>query len=270
MIGSLLSCIILTFGVINFRLEPVNNVHRLSNQDMNYASEEQIKCDLRYLYDTLLHPQTMVEFRSQATSDKMIDAATKILDCKHFIKDYSSSPVNPFAVYLWCHVELSDEANECPSPPPELLVFPLKATVSDLKTEVAKAFQEVYAMFKSFEVEELLGYSSMDDSITLKFLIGTNGVMRVKGDAHLKKDSSNTAWREGWRTGKSIASVAQRMMMVRGCWPVICVVCGTTLDVRGLKMPMHYLPSSIVSDALNCTARNQSNLLMSVVLVKCP
>lgn len=131
MIGSLLSCIILTFGVINFRLEPVNNVHRLSNQDMNYASEEQIKCDLRYLYDTLLHPQTMVEFRSQATSDKMIDAATKILDCKHFIKDYSSSPVNPFAVYLWCHVELSDEANECPSPPPELLVFPLKATVSD-------------------------------------------------------------------------------------------------------------------------------------------
>lgn len=74
-----------------------------------------------------------------------------------------------------------------------------------------------------------------------------------KGDAHLKKDSSNTAWREGWRTGKSIASVAQRMMMVRGCWPVICVVCGTTLDVRGLKMPMHYLPSSIVSDALNFT-----------------
>ncbi|CAH8297263.1 unnamed protein product [Eruca vesicaria subsp. sativa] len=171
-----------------YRLEPVNNVHRLSNQDINYASEEQIKCDLRYLHDTLLQPQTKAEFRSQATSDKLIDAATKILDCKHFIKDYSSSPVNPFAIYLWCHVELSDESNECPCPPPELLVFPLNATVSDLKKEAAKAFQEVYAMFKRFEVEELLGYGSMDDSVTLKFLIGTNGVIRVKGRCSSKHE----------------------------------------------------------------------------------
>lgn len=55
-----------------------------------------------------------------------------------------------------------------------------------------------------------------------------------KGDAHLNKDS-NTAWREGWRTGKLIASVAQRMMMVRGCWPVICVVCGTHTRCAGIE-----------------------------------
>ncbi|KAF8116363.1 hypothetical protein N665_0019s0042 [Sinapis alba] len=156
-------------------LEHVNNVHRLSNQDINYASDEQIKCDLRYLYDSLLYPQTMAEYMSQATSGKMIDAATKILDCKHFIKYYLSRPVNPFAIYFWCHVELSDDSNECPSPPPELLFFPLNTNVSDLITEAAKAFQEVYAMFKRFEVEELLGYDSMYDSIVLKLLVGTNG-----------------------------------------------------------------------------------------------
>jgi len=33
---------------------------------------------------------------------------------------------------------------------------------------------------------------------------------------------------------------------------------------------MPYLPSSFVSDALSCTARNQSNLKKSVDLVKCP
>ncbi|XP_010499890.1 PREDICTED: PHD finger protein At1g33420-like [Camelina sativa] len=164
-----------------YRLEPVSNVHRLSKQEVNNVSAEHVKQDLRYLYETLLHPQTMAEFRSRATRDKMIDAATKILDCKHFIKDHLSSTVNPFAINLWCCVELSDESKECPAPPPELLVLPLNATVSDLKTEAAKAFQEVYAMFKRFEVEELLGYGSLDDSITLKFLVGTNGIVRVKG-----------------------------------------------------------------------------------------
>uniref|UniRef100_A0A1J3DQ95 PHD finger protein n=1 Tax=Noccaea caerulescens TaxID=107243 RepID=A0A1J3DQ95_NOCCA len=165
-----------------YRLGPVNNMHQLSsNQDINFASKEQIKSDLRYLYDTLLHPQTMAEFKSHAIRDKLIDAATKILDCKHFIKDYLSSTVNPFAINLWCQAELSDESKECPSPPPELLVLSLNATVSDLKMEAAKAFQEVYAMFKRFEVEELLGYGSIDDSITLKLLVGTNGVIRVKG-----------------------------------------------------------------------------------------
>ncbi|CAH8254234.1 unnamed protein product [Arabidopsis lyrata] len=164
-----------------YRLESVDNVHRLSNQDVNNASVEHVKRDLIYLYETLLHPQTMAEFRYRATRDKMIDAATKILDCKHFIKDYLSRTANPFAISLWCHVELSDESKECPAPPPELLVLPLNATVSDLKIEAAKAFQEVYAMFKRFEVEELLGYGSIDDFITLKFLVGTNGVIRIKG-----------------------------------------------------------------------------------------
>ncbi|CAH2035201.1 unnamed protein product [Thlaspi arvense] len=125
-----------------YRLEPVNNVHRLSNQDINYAPEEQIKCDLRYLYDTLLNPQTMAEFRSHATRDKMIDAATKILDCKHFIKDYLFGKLNPFGINLWCHVELSDESKDCPSPPPELLVLPLSATVSDLKSKLQRLFRK--------------------------------------------------------------------------------------------------------------------------------
>lgn len=174
-------CIIILTLYMNFRLEPVNNVHRLSKQDVNYASVEHVKRDLRYLYETLLHPQTMAKFRSLPTRDKMIDAATKILDCKHFIKDYLSSTVNPFAISLWCCVELSDESKECPAPPPELLVLPLNATVSDLKIEAAKAFQEVYAMFKRFEVEGLLGYGSIDDSITMKFLVGTNGIIRIKG-----------------------------------------------------------------------------------------
>ncbi|XP_010538899.1 PREDICTED: PHD finger protein At1g33420-like [Tarenaya hassleriana] len=196
---------------LEFRLVLVNSINP-TDPRVDYPSEEHVKRDLRYVYDTLLHPQTMSKFRSQETREKMMDASTKILDCKHFIKDYLPVNVNPFAINLWCHVELSDQSKECPAPPPELLVLPLNATVTDLKIEAAKAFQEVYAMFKRFEVVELLGYGSLEDSMTLKFLVGTSGMVRIKGRCSSKHG-------------------LLRYRMERGVenWKVDCV-CGTKDD----------------------------------------
>lgn len=147
----------------------------------SYPSQEQIKHDLKYLFDSLLHPESKLNHQPQATRETMIDSATRLLDCKQFVKDYNSIKDNPFAIHIWCKLELSDQPKEDPAPPAELIVLPLNATVADLKTEVTKAFQEVYAMFKRLEVEGLPEYGCLDDSFTLKFLFGLSGSIQIKG-----------------------------------------------------------------------------------------
>lgn len=164
------------------RLESI--VSRGSVKDSDYLSAEQIICDLKFLYESLLHPDTMVSRRPPVMGDKVIDSARKILDCKQFMKVYKNEKMaveNPDAICLWCHVELSDQSKDDPVLPPELIVLPFNATVADLKTETSKAFQEVYAMFKKFEADELVEYGSIEDSITLKFLVGPGGSIRVQG-----------------------------------------------------------------------------------------
>ncbi|KAA8544539.1 hypothetical protein F0562_022551 [Nyssa sinensis] len=155
-----------------------------NGSNSNYPSKEHLIRDLKFLYDSILHPQTMASYRPQATRELVDDSATKLLDCKQFVKDFKldkMAATNPFAIHLWCHLELSDHPKDDPIPPPELVVLPQNASVADLKVEAAKAFQDVYAMFKRFEIDELLGYGPLDDSMTLKILVGSTGSIRVRG-----------------------------------------------------------------------------------------
>nr|DAD38851.1 TPA_asm: hypothetical protein HUJ06_013173 [Nelumbo nucifera] len=151
----------------------------------NCLSEDHLLRDLRFLYESLLHPHTMTSYRPQSTRELAISSAAKLLDCKQFVKDYE--PIhkalvnNPFAIRLSCLVELVDQPKDYTAPPPELIVLPLNATVADLKDEAAKAFQEVYVMFKRFQAEEVLDYGFVDDSTHVKFLIGVSGLVRVRG-----------------------------------------------------------------------------------------
>lgn len=170
---------------VEYRLESssVQNVDG-SESDLNFPSEEQILCDLKFLYDSILHPDTMLSHTPQVMRERIIDAATKLLDCKQFVKDYKPYKMaeeSSFGIHLWCHVALSDESKDDFVLPPELIVLPLSATVADLKREATTAFQEVYAMFKRFEVEELLGYGSIKDSFTVKLLLGSCGSIPLKG-----------------------------------------------------------------------------------------
>ncbi|XVF29809.1 hypothetical protein REPUB_Repub16aG0003100 [Reevesia pubescens] len=166
---------------VEFRLQPLQYLQYESSLDSNCPSEEHIKGHLKFLFDSLLHPETMLTYRPQAIREHVIDSATKLLDSKQFVKDYKPYACNPFAICVWCHLELSDPAKDDPVPPPELIVLPLHATVGDLKAEATKAFEDVYAMFKRIQVEDLLDYGSVEDNMTLKLLVGTTGSVRVQG-----------------------------------------------------------------------------------------
>ncbi|GMY39411.1 PHD finger protein At1g33420-like [Fagus crenata] len=178
-------------GALEYRLEPgsgsVGEMTACNDSSIsNCPSEENLLQDLRYLYESLLHPQTMVSYDPQATRDLAINSAEKLLDCKHFVKDYKvekmSSIANPVAICLSCEVELIDESEEfATNPPPELIILPPNATVSDLKLEVSKAFQEVYLIFRKFQAEELFGYGGVDESTQVKLLLGSTESVRVRG-----------------------------------------------------------------------------------------
>ncbi|XP_042958090.1 PHD finger protein At1g33420-like [Carya illinoinensis] len=156
-------------SAVEFRLEPSSLVHNGFDLNSNHPSEEQIVCDLKFLYESILYPDTMVNFKPQAMWERLFDSATKLLDCKQFMKDYEPDRIaaeNPSAIQLWCHVELSNRPKDELALPPELVVLPLNATVVDLKSETTKAFQEVYAMFRRFQSEKLPEFGFIEDSIT--------------------------------------------------------------------------------------------------------
>lgn len=203
--------------ILDNRLEHWSNGF---NSNASYPSEKQVISDLTFLFNSIIHPDKMVNYRPKILRKRVADSARKLLDCKQFMKDYKPdqmSPEVPSAIKLWCHVELSDHPKEDPSPPPELIVLPLDATVADLKNEATSAFQEVYAMYKRFQAEELLGYGSISDSFTVKFLLGTSGSVQVQGKCPAKHGLS-------------------RFRMERGTevWKVDCI-CGAK-DDDGEKM----------------------------------
>lgn len=135
----------------------------------------------------------------------MANSARKLLDCKQFMKDYKPYEMDaelPLVIRLWCHVELSDQSKDDPSPPPELIVLPLNATVADLKSEATNAFQDVYAMYKRFQAEELLGYGSISDSLTIKFLLGTKGSIQIQGKCPAKHGLSRFRMERGTEVWK--------------------------------------------------------------------
>ncbi|KAL5703975.1 hypothetical protein ACHQM5_022461 [Ranunculus cassubicifolius] len=156
-----------------------------SSVESNCPSKEHILRDLDFLYCALLNPLTMgSHYRSKAIREQAVSSARKLLDCKQFLKEYTPGTVvspNPSTLTFSCQVELIGQKIDYTSPPPEVISLPLNATITDLKTEAAKAFQDAYLLFKWFHVEELLGYGGVDDASQLKFLIGSSCSVRVLG-----------------------------------------------------------------------------------------
>ncbi|GLU12175.1 hypothetical protein SLE2022_288760 [Rubroshorea leprosula] len=178
-------------GAVQYRLEPQNVSVMASCDDTAVAnakcpSEEVLKWDLKFLYESLLHPQTMLSYGSDGTRDAAESSAAKLLDCKQFVKDYKPEKVSSGSPYpawsLLCQLELVDQSEEnVPDPPAEQLVLPLEATVSEVKLEVAKAFQDLYLAFRKIQVEELVGYGGVDDSTRAKLLLESTGMVRFRG-----------------------------------------------------------------------------------------
>lgn len=184
------------------RLELLSNAFRANSSS---PSEEQVISDLTFLFNSIIHPDKMVSYRPKDLRKRVTDSARTLLDCKQFMKDYKLDQMTeelPSVIRLWCHVELSDLPKDDPSPPLELIVLPLNATVADLKNEVTSAFQEVYAMYKRFQAEELLGYGSVSDSLTVKFLFGTSGSVQIRGRCPAKHGLSRFRMERGTEVWK--------------------------------------------------------------------
>ncbi|KAG8383336.1 hypothetical protein BUALT_Bualt04G0001900 [Buddleja alternifolia] len=174
------------------RLEPGSapteaNASLNSSPMANYPSEERLRRDLRYFYECMLHPETMVIHVPPAKRNLAVGSATKILDCKQFVKDYHPerflSICKENAVQLLCEVDLTGQQPEEDgrNPPPELLVLSPDATIADLKLEAMKAFQDVYLMFRRFQADELVGYGGVDESTQIKLLLGSTEFVRIRG-----------------------------------------------------------------------------------------
>ncbi|KAK8663741.1 hypothetical protein V6N13_083547 [Hibiscus sabdariffa] len=176
-------------GSLEYRLEPQNVSVSTSGNDTCVPNcppcEEILKQDLKFLYESILHPQTMSICLPDKIRKLAISSAEKLLDCKQFVKHYKNempSNGNGSLICISCELELTDQHKEiAPDPPAELVVLPVKATVSDLKTEASKAFQEVYLAFRRFQAEELLGFGGVQDSTQVKLLIGSTGSARLRG-----------------------------------------------------------------------------------------
>ncbi|RDX67891.1 PHD finger protein, partial [Mucuna pruriens] len=189
-------------SAIEFRLESLRNGFRANS---SYPLEEQVISDLTFLFDSIIDPDKMACYRPKIMRKRVADSARKLLDCKQFMKDYKPYEIAvemPSVIRLWCHVELADQPKDDPSPPPELIVLSLNATVADLKSEATSAFQEVYAMYKRFQAEELLGYGSISDSLTIKFLIGTSGSIQIQGKCPAKHGLSRFRMERGTEVWK--------------------------------------------------------------------
>lgn len=178
-------------GAMEYRLEPgtvpiaVNKTTHLSASS-SYPSEVHLLQDLRYLYEAMLCPQTMSSNVPQGKRDVAIRSATIILDCKQFVKNYQPEkflPMSkPHAIQLLCEVDLVEQCHaQALNPPPELLILSADATISDLKQEASKMFQDVYLIFRRFRAEELIGYGGVDDSTQVKLLLGSAEHVRVRG-----------------------------------------------------------------------------------------
>lgn len=216
-----------------FRLEP-GNAPLAVNKTWNgfpassCPSEEHLIRDLRYLYEAILFPQTMSCHVPLAKRDIAIGSARTILDCKQFVKDYQPENLllasKPHAIQLLCEVDLLERSDEhATNPPPELLLLPSDATISDLKLEASRAFQEVYLLFRRYQAEELIGYGGVDDSTQVKLLLGSAEFVRVRGKCLGKNSLSRFRMERGierWTVDCSCGAKdddGERMLACDGC-----------------------------------------------------
>jgi hypothetical protein len=176
----------------------------------------------------------------------VMNSAQKLLNCKQLVKDYSLEmlPITDlYKIRLSCQVELTDES-ENPTIPTELVVLPINATVSDLKTEAANAFQDVYLMFRRFVVDELVGYSSVDDSTQVKLLLGSAESVCVRGECIGKNGLSMFRMErgvEGWTVDCSCGAKdddGERMLACDKCGVWRHTICSDIHDTQ--PVPIHF------------------------------
>jgi rubredoxin len=148
-------------------------------------SVEHLVHDLRFLYDALLNPETMLSSQPEVVAASSHNAAAKILDCKQFIKHYDESApealLNPNLLSVSCSIELLDHPKDYTAPPMELLILPESATLGQLKIQAAKVFQETYLMFHSFQAEQLPDFLNLSDTTPVKHVLGSSQLVRVRG-----------------------------------------------------------------------------------------
>ncbi|KAL8047400.1 hypothetical protein ABFS82_08G243800 [Erythranthe guttata] len=179
-------------GAMEYRLE-LGSATTQSNNYLNnfplaiYPSEERLLRDLKYFYDCMLRPETLVFHVAPAKRNLAVSSAMQILDCKQFVKDYHPghflSVPKENAVQVLCEIDLLEHHPDEHShnPPPELLVLSPDATIADLKQEAMRAFQDVYLMFRRFQVDEIVGYGGVDESTQIKLLLGSMEFVRIRG-----------------------------------------------------------------------------------------
>lgn len=227
-------------GVYEFRIDATNVFMANNNSSgLKRPSEENLLQCLRYLYDSLLHPRMMLNYVDEETRTLAMSSAQKLLDCKQLVKDYCSEmlPVSDlYKLRISCQIELVDQSEDAEAKiPAEIIVLPMNATVSDLKIEAAKAFQEVYLMFRKFQVDELVGYSGVEDSTQVKQLLGSNEVVCVRGKYSGKNGLSKFRMERGlerWTVECSCGAKdddGERMMA--------CDMCGVWRHTRCFGIP---------------------------------
>ncbi|KAK6940383.1 Zinc finger, PHD-finger, partial [Dillenia turbinata] len=188
--------------VIEFRLHPRNVGSALTGQCLMQLSKEQIVGDLKFLYDTMLNPNKKGNLEPPVTRELLADSATILLDCKQFVRNYESDlpgNMNPSKIYVRCCVEVEDQKDD-PMPPSELIILPsFASTIGDLKSETSKAFEEVYMIFKKFQVEKFPEHGKLEDSVALDLLMGpgVTVTVRVRGKVPIKIGNSRFCMERG-------------------------------------------------------------------------
>ncbi|XP_008802928.2 PHD finger protein At1g33420-like [Phoenix dactylifera] len=173
-------------SAIEYRLEAASN-QTMTTRYLSRPSADQLLQDLKFLYDALLSPATMQSYRPQATEEAASSSASKLLDCKQFIKHYDEPASNQLPsgqsmLPIWCHVELIDHPKGYTTPPPELLILPMTATIADLKQQATRAFQETYLIFQRFQAEQLiLDRGDVSDFALVRHILGLNEIARIRG-----------------------------------------------------------------------------------------
>ncbi|KAG0500950.1 hypothetical protein HPP92_001022 [Vanilla planifolia] len=167
-------------NAIEFRLESLEVLVADVQRGVLKLSFDHVLRDLKSLYDSILDPVNMLQFRPKALRETILRSATKILDCKHFVKHYDESlthlpPSTPQLLHIWCKVELFDEPPDYINPPPELVILSANATATDLKLQAAKAFRETYIAFQRYQPEQVVGYNEINR------IVDTKGAVLIRG-----------------------------------------------------------------------------------------
>ncbi|KAG8090947.1 hypothetical protein GUJ93_ZPchr0011g26897 [Zizania palustris] len=167
---------------VEYRL--TNETHLLQNNVCN-LTQDHLLHDIKFLYDALLNPHAMHPYRTEENYEDAKRSAMTLLDCKQFIQHYDMEegflPQNASLLHIWCQVDLSDQVDDPPCIPAELLTLVQTATVADLKVEVARTFQDIYLMLQGFVVDQLLDCATASETTQIKLLFGVKGAVRIKG-----------------------------------------------------------------------------------------